>query len=157
MVFQPQRAYTVILMLGLAVSGSMLLMGLFLGIRTARGRSTRRELTWPVGGSAPSTATLAMGWLLVLAAMGPITAAALVLGLLAARWTYPRRRGWRIGPTTVAALGAGGLVVASSLIDGIDFLSVLGTLADPLAATGVGVVLGLVASSLAAERNEVGT
>jgi hypothetical protein len=89
--------------------------------------------------------------------MGPVAAGALLVGLLAVRWTYPRRRGWRLGPTSAAALAAGALVIASSAIDVVDLLSGLGGLADALAATAVGLVLGLVLSSVATGRDEART
>ncbi|WP_460716444.1 alpha-(1-_3)-arabinofuranosyltransferase domain-containing protein [Nocardioides dilutus] len=157
MVFQPQGAYTVILVLGLVVSGSVLLLGLLLTLRLAWSPGRRRELAWQLNSSEPSRAALALGWLLVLAVTGPVVAGALVLGLLAVRWTYPRRRGWRLGPTSAAALAAGVLVIASSVIDVVDILSGFGGLADGLAAAGVGLALGLVLSSVATGREAAGT
>lgn len=157
MVFQPQRAYTVILVLGLVVSGCVLLLGLWFALRSALGPTPVGGLVWRGSGATPSAAGLTVGWLLALAVMGPLTVLALVLGLLARRWTYPRRRGWRVGASLAVALSAGGLVVLSSLIDVADFLSSFRDLADAMAASGVGLVLGLVLSSLAVDREEVST
>jgi arabinofuranan 3-O-arabinosyltransferase len=136
MEFRPQRAYDVILPLGLVVSGSVLLLGL-LALATRRRRPVPEpSRTWQGRDATPGAAVISLGWLLVLAVLGPVAAGALVAGLV-----LVRRRSHAL---LVVSSAIGALVVLSAVIDVVDFLGPLRVTADAMAAVAVGLTAGLV-------------
>jgi len=153
--YAPQRVYTVLLPLGLGVSGLVLLAGIGAGIglwwRRRRGAAPGVPESWaalsPVASSQAVVGLSAVG---VFVLLGPVAAVGLVLALGAGRVvavngsgalaTVTGALGWWRGaaPALVAAL----LVVASALLDvaGSPWLS---RGADVLAAVAIGLAAGL--------------
>lgn len=144
MQFAPQGTYTAVLMAGLATSGLLLVAGLLLlllprfGPRTWRADSSARRdwRTWPDVRAARAP-VLALALVLVVGSMGGVAAATFAAGAVWLRRDLPR-----------LVLLAVALVVASGVLDAWP-LPVPGSVADGLAAGGVGLVLALTLRGLA--------
>jgi arabinofuranan 3-O-arabinosyltransferase len=156
--YAPQRAYSVLLPTGLAVSGGVLLAGLvvLLGLRRQRPvHDPARDRLRPVvrrRGPGVVAWTVSAGATLVL--LGPVVLVGLLVG--ASARTPGAARGRR-RPTVVAVTAALVVVVVGSAV--LDVLS-LGawreSTADALAALGLGLFVGLVLGSApAAEDRQV--
>ncbi|GAA1543061.1 alpha-(1-_3)-arabinofuranosyltransferase [Nocardioides humi] len=135
--YAPERTYGVVLPLGLAVSGGVLLAGaacLVLLLVRRRSRTPWRPWPEPPGaGPAPGWWAAALGVALVL--LGPVAAAGLLVGALLPR--TDRHRWWSAG--AVLALAA-----ASGLLDALGGSRFVTGSADVAAALAVGLVAGLV-------------
>lgn len=138
--YRPQAVYDIILPLGLAVSGSLLLgavlIALLAAVRRLRGGSAVPEppASWPAAdppGRLP--AGVATGGALLF--LGPVATVGLVVGALVSA---------RRAVAGVAVAG-GCLVALSGLLDALDRPDALAGPADVVAAVGVGLVVGLVA------------
>lgn len=131
--YAPQQTYGVVLPLGLAVSGGVLLLGAACLVLVLVRRSPRGRLRpWP----PTETATRPLGWGVALVAagvlLGPVAAVGLLAGALLPR--HPAR-------SAVAVLV---LVSASGLLDALGGGRFVTGSADVAAALGVGLVAGLV-------------
>ncbi|WP_166391618.1 alpha-(1-_3)-arabinofuranosyltransferase domain-containing protein [Nocardioides ochotonae] len=153
--YAPQRVYTVLLPLGLGVSGLVLLAGIGAGIglwwRRRRGTAPGIPESWAtLSPRASSPAVVGLSAVAVFAFLGPVATVGLVLALVAGRVVAVSGSGalaavtgalgwWRdAAPALVAAV----LVVASALLDvaGLPWLS---RGADVLAAVAIGLAAGL--------------
>jgi arabinofuranan 3-O-arabinosyltransferase len=129
--YAPERTYDVVLPVGLAVSGGVLLAGLAALVLTLlhRRRYDAEQVAWP--DAEPWTGRL---WLVtgvgVTLLLGPVAAAGVVAGSLLRR------------PVGLPA-AAGALLVASGVLDAWTSASVVADLADLSAAVAVGLVAGL--------------
>ena len=135
MTYRPQRVYQVLLPLGLGISGVLLLVGLVLLLVGARRRRTRprpgaAEVGWAT--SPPPPAPLIVLGLVPLALLllGPAAALGVAAGVVR---RVPRR-------LELAAVA----VVASAVVDVIGGPAWSLSLADALAALGVGLAVGVV-------------
>lgn len=134
--YTPERTYDVVLPVGLAVSGLVLLAGfvsLLLLLSGRRGRAVVDEpRPWPVTG--PPGRAWAVGALVVtLLFLGPFAALGLVAGSL-----LSRRR------LLSAVVGAAALLVASGALDALNGGGFVAGTADICAALAVGVLAGVV-------------
>lgn len=133
--YAPQPLYSLLLPLGLALSGLVLVAGLVLLVRRPQLLAAR---DWP--NPAPvSAGGIVLSILLGLALMGGVASAGLAAGLLLGR---SARKAWL--PLGVLAAA---LVVASGVVDVLDVLdsSAWEHIGDACAAAAVGVFVGLAA------------
>lgn len=131
--YAPEQTYGVVLPLGLAVSGGVLLAGLVcLVLLLVRRRPRTRRRPWPA--EPPDARPLGWGLALVAAAvlLGPVAALGLLAGALLVR--RPGR-----GVVAVVVLMAG-----SGLLDALGGSRFVTSSADVAAALAVGLVTGLV-------------
>lgn len=139
MTYRPQRVYRVLLPLGLAISGALLLTGLGLLLVGAvrRRRHRRTDVAdvadggaWPAAPAPPALRVTVVLIPLALLLLGPAAAVGVVLGVLR---RVPRR-------LEAAAVS----IVASAAIDVAGGPSWSYAFGDALAALGVGLVVGFV-------------
>ena len=136
--FAPQSSYLALLVLGLVVSGLVLLAGLVLLV-VRRTLISGPTAPWPA--VAPwSIPAIAAGTVLVLLGLGTVAAAAMVLALLVRRWA-----GRLLG---VSAL----LLVASAVLDCWSPAIWPESGSDALAAAATGLLAGLAAIRPGGER-----
>ncbi|KAA1417861.1 DUF3367 domain-containing protein [Nocardioides humilatus] len=137
--FRPQRTYDVVLPLGIAASGSLLLAALVVAllsvVRRRRGLAAEPVpfTDWPPD-APPSGVVCWVAGGAALLFLGPIATVGLVIGMLAsprARWVH------------VAATG-GAFVALSGILDALGRPETLDGAADVIAAVGVGLVIGVV-------------
>uniref|UniRef100_UPI0016024BB6 alpha-(1->3)-arabinofuranosyltransferase domain-containing protein n=1 Tax=Nocardioides stalactiti TaxID=2755356 RepID=UPI0016024BB6 len=135
--YRPQATYDVILPLGLAVSGSLLLGALLIGLLSLRRRGRHEDqaasAAWPAAeppGRVLCGVAAGSGLLL----LGPVATVGLVLGVVGST-----RAGW-----VRLASGAGVLLALSGVLDALGRPEALEGPADLVAAIGVGVLAGLV-------------
>jgi len=148
--YTPQRVYSVLLPAGLFVSGAVLVAGLLVLLGLARrpvepedrGRTTRR--TRRRGGG---TGTWVVCGVLTLLLLGPLVLAGVLVGGVARdRAAAGLLR--RVTPRVAEAVGAMAvLVVGSAVVDVLPGGAWTNSVADALAAVGVGVLIGLALSS----------
>ncbi|MDZ5620576.1 alpha-(1-_3)-arabinofuranosyltransferase family protein [Nocardioides sp. HM23] len=135
--YRPQATYDVILPLGLAVSGALLLGALVIAVlglvARIRGRrpSAAPDVAWPAA-DAPDRVVWAAAVGAALLLLGPVAAVGVVAGAVGGRWL-------------LRVAGAGGALIAlSGLLDALGRPETFETTADLAAALGVGLVAGLV-------------
>jgi arabinofuranan 3-O-arabinosyltransferase len=155
MTYAPQRPYSLLLPTGLAVSGSVLVAGLvvLLGLLLRRSSvpSTWARLAASRRGPRPVTWTVSVGATLVL--LGPVVLAGLLVGASARQGGHPRRR---LRPTLVGVTVALAVLVVGSAV--VDVVPLGGasreSIADVLAALGLGLLVGIVLGSVSTAEGE---
>jgi arabinofuranan 3-O-arabinosyltransferase len=155
MTYAPQRPYSLLLPTGLAVSGSVLVAGLvvLLGLLLRRSSvpSTWARLAASRRGPRPVTWTVSVGATLVL--LGPVVLAGLLVGASARQGGHPRRR---LRPTLVGVTVALAVLVVGSAV--VDVVPLGGasreSIADVLAALGLGLLIGIVLGSVSTAEGE---
>lgn len=150
LVYTPQRVYTAVLALGLAVSGAVLLAGLVVLMGLALRPGVRRE-TRAVSDEG-TRGLRVVGWLVCTVAtglfLGGVALAGLVVGAVARSPGEPTGRLRRAAPTGAAAtVMMVLLVVSSSVVDVMPGGSWRGTAADMFAVFAVGLLIGLVGAA----------
>lgn len=146
--FEPQSTYVATLVVGLAVSGSLLVLGVLvlLGL-TRRGRGLRPAQTWTGHRRRRLPGGRAFTVVLAGLVLGPVSAAGVVAGLLVSRSRTPEAGSVLGRPALLAAIVVGGLLVLSGLADVVDLLARSATVGDVAAALAVGLAIGLVLAS----------
>jgi arabinofuranan 3-O-arabinosyltransferase len=142
--FAPQRTYLVTLVIGIAISGSLLLLGLLCLLGSVRPRAVRGPARdWPPATRATHWATAVAALCLAALLLGPVPAAGAAAGILLARGSR-RATGHTVAqPLLAAALGAGVLVVLSAVVDVVGLLAPVREAGDVFAALGFGLAVGL--------------
>ncbi|WP_182375960.1 alpha-(1-_3)-arabinofuranosyltransferase family protein [Nocardioides sp. WS12] len=135
--YTPERTYDVVLPVGLAVSGLVLIGGivsLLLLLFGRRGRAVVEEpRVWPVTGP-PGRAGAIAAVVVTLLLLGPVAAAGLLLAILASR----RGRG------TPIVVGAVALIATSGALDALSVSRPVAGAAELFAALAVGALAGVV-------------
>lgn len=136
--YRPQAGYLVLLGIGLAVSGLVLLAGLVM-LMLLRRRPAPRLVDWPPPPPSGTALPTAVALLLVgLVLLGPAAAVGLAAGMVVGRQDRGR---WSLHR---AALGAAGLVIASAVVDVLALPGWADTVGDGFAALAVGLLAGTV-------------
>jgi arabinofuranan 3-O-arabinosyltransferase len=148
MTYAPQRTYSVLLPMGLVVSGAVLLGGLVVLVGLLRRRPVAPAVCRPggrAGRGAAGGGVWAVGVVATLVLLGPVVLLGLVAGASAREGDVVRRRG---RPTVLAASAAlAVLLVGSAVLDVVHLPAWRESLADAVAALSVGLLIGITLAS----------